>query len=170
MLYEPSYAEIRKQIQMDRPNDDASQPHTILLVEDNPGDARLVKEICRDMGLADILHIVSTVSNALDFVNQRGEYTDAPRTDLVILDWHLPDRGGEGILDELNSDPDHDHIPVIVTTGSLPDREVHKAYKKNANACISKPAGPDELEETIRAFEAFWLSTARLPSIDIGEQ
>ena len=149
---------------MNGSNESASQPQTILLVEDNPGDARLVKEVCRDMGLTDILYTVSTGSDALDFVNQRGEYADSPQPDLIILDWHLVDMDSEAILAELDSDPDHDHIPVIVTSGSLSEREVQKVYETNANACIMKPARPDELEETIRAVEAFWLSTARLPS------
>lgn len=146
-------------------NPDVSRSHTILLVEDNPGDARLVKEICSDMGLVDLLHTVSAGSDALDFVNRRGEYTDVPQTDLIVLDWHLPDMDGGVVLEELNSDPDTTHIPIIVITGSLSEQEIRKAYEKNASACIPKPAGPDELEETIRAVEAFWLSTARLPNI-----
>lgn len=155
---------------MPQSNTDGSRSQTILLVEDNPGDARLVREICIDLGLIDYLHIVSTGSDALDFVNQRGEHADAPPTDLLILDWHLPNMSGEAILDELNSDPDTSHIPVIVTTGSLSEQEIHKAHEKHANACIPKPAGPDELEETIRAIERFWLSTARLPKPTKNQQ
>ncbi len=149
-------------------NGEADQPQTVLLVEDNPGDVRLIKEVCNDMGFGDILHIVTSGSDALDFVNQRGEYTDSPQTDLIILDWHLPGMDGEEVLEELNSSPDTNHIPVIVTTGSLSEQEVQRVYEKNANACIAKPPSPTELEDTIRAIEAFWLSTARLPSINDG--
>lgn len=149
---------------MPRSNRDGGQPDTVLLVEDNPGDARLVEEVCSDLGLADRLHIVSSGSDALGFVNQRGEYADVPRTDLIILDWHLPDKSGEDVLEELNSDSDHNHIPVIVITGSMSERELQEVYEKNANACIEKPPGPDGLEETIRAIKEFWLSTARLPT------
>ena len=155
---------------MAQSNTDVSQPRTILLVEDNPGDARLVKEVCSDMDLADLLYTVSTGSDALDFANQRDEYTDVPKTDLIILDWHLPNKNGEDVLEELNSDPDTNHIPVIVTTGSLSEQEIRKAYEMNASACIPKPAGPDELEDTIRAVETFWLSTARLPNITDEKQ
>ncbi|SDR19536.1 response regulator [Natronobacterium texcoconense] len=137
--------------------------HTILLVEDNPGDARLVEEALSDPVRADTLHTVHTGSEALDFVDQRDEYADAPAPDLVLLDWHLPGKGGKGILTELNDDPNHDHIPVIVLTGSQSDREVREAYELNANACLSKNSSPDEFEETLRAFEDFWLSAARLP-------
>lgn len=151
-------------------NTNVRRSQTVLLVEDNPGDARLVREVCIDLGLIDYLRIVSTGSDALDFVNQRGEYADSPHTDLLILDWHLPNMSSEVVLDELNSDPDTSHIPVIVTTGSLSEQELHKAYEKGANACISKPAGPDELADTIRAIEKFWLSTARLPKTTKDQQ
>ena len=149
---------------------DMNFPSTILLVEDNPGDARLVKEVSEDLGLEDLLSTVTTGSDALDFVNQRGEYTDAPSTNLIILDWHLPDMAGEVVLEELNSDPAHNHIPVIVTTGSVSEQEIRKIYKMGANACLMKPTGPEELKKIIQAFETFWLSVARLPRADTEVQ
>lgn len=141
------------------------QPYTILVVEDNPADARLVTEAC-SAALAVGVHTVRTGTEALDFVNQRGEYTDAPRPDLVLLDWHLPGKGGKEVLAALNGDPNHDDIPVIVVTGSQSEAEIRTAYKPNANACITKDAAPDELETTLEAFEDFWLSAARLPRVE----
>lgn len=152
------------------PNEDANQPQTILLVEGNPGDVRLVKEASRDVGLIDHLHVVSTGSDALDFVNQGGEYADVSQPDLIILDWHLSGMTSEEVLEELNNDPDHSHIPIIVATGPLSEREIHKIYKKNANVCIPKPAGPDELENLIKTVHKFWFSTARLPDTNIKEE
>lgn len=136
---------------------------TLLLVEDNPGDARLIEEAFSP-ALADRLRVVSTGDEALDFVNQRGEYVDARRPDLILLDWHLPGMDGGNVLAELNADSNHRRIPVIVLTGSESEQEVRDAYAKKANACINKTAEPDELEETLRVFENFWLSAVRLPS------
>ena len=141
------------------------QSFTLLLVEDNPGDARLFREALSD-SLADSLYVVSTGEEALDFVNQRGEYEETPNPDFIFLDWHLPDMHGEDVLVELNDNPDYNHIPIIVLTGSQSVRETRRAYKQNANACLSKRASPDELEATLRAFENFWLSAARLPSYE----
>lgn len=154
---------------MGRSGDVRKEPRTVLLVEDNPGDARLVEEICKELGLAELLFSVSSGADALDFVNQRGEYADAPRTDLVLLDWHLPHMDGAEVLERLKSDPDHRHIPIIVATGSVSDHTLRDAYLKHANACITKPSGPDELEETVRVIEAFWLNTVNYPSIDEKE-
>ncbi len=144
-----------------------AQFYTVLLVDDNPGDARLIREALSP-SLAEGLHVVHTGDQALDFVNQRSEYEDAPPPDVILLDWHLPCTTGEDVLAELNSDPQHDHIPIIVLTGSQSEAEIRSSYRQNANACITKDASPDELEETLRAFEEFWLSAARLPCADEG--
>lgn len=138
------------------------QTPILLHIEDHPGDARLIREALSP-ALSEGLHTVSTGSEALDFLNQHGEYKDAPRPDLILLDWHLPDMDGKEVLAKLNADPDYNHIPVIVLTGSQSEREVRTLYKQDANACITKDANPDELESTFRAFEDFWLSAARLP-------
>lgn len=145
-----------------RPAPEAVHSPTLLLVEDNPGDARLIEEAFSP-ALTDRLHVVSMGEEAIDFVHQRGEYVDASRPDLILLDWHLPDMGGDEVLAELNANSNHDHIPVIVLTGTQSEQEVCDAYTKNANACINKTAELDELKETVRAFENFWFTAARLP-------
>ena len=149
---------------MARSSTERKQSRTLLLIEDNPGDARLLKEAFSDPALTDALRIVSTGADALDFVHQRGEYSDAPLPDLILLDWNLPGMDGADVLAELNGDPDLNHVPVIVLTGSQAEQDIRDSYQQNANACITKEASPAELEETIRAFEKFWFSAARLPS------
>ena len=137
-----------------RSNPDTRDTYPLLLVEDNPGDARLIREAFNP-AVADQLHVVSTRDEALNFVNQRGEHTDAPRPDLIILNWHLPGMDGEEVLAKLNTNSHLNYIPVVVLTGSQSEQEVRNSYAKHANACISKTADPDELEETLNAFERF---------------
>lgn len=136
---------------------------TLLLVEDNPGDARLAQEAFSEVGVAGELHVVSTGDEALDYVHQRGEYSEAPKPALIFLDWHLTGTSGEAVLTELKGDQNLKHIPVIVLTGSQPDREVINVYRNHANACITKPSDPDGLVDTVRVVEEFWLAIARLP-------
>ncbi|SEP91415.1 response regulator [Natrinema salaciae] len=145
---------------------DSGETLTLLLVEDNPGDARLVEEALSDGRIADSLHVVSTGDEALAFVARRGEYADAPRPDLILLDWNLPGTSGEKVLEELGDDPAVNHIPVVVLTGSQAETDVVAAYSNHANACITKSGDPDAYNETIRAFEEFWLSVAQLPAAD----
>ncbi|WP_222918059.1 response regulator [Natrinema sp. SYSU A 869] len=143
---------------------DSSDPHNLLLVEDNPGDARLVEEALSESPPENILHTVSDGDEALDFLYQRDAYADAPRPDIVLLDWNLPGMSGADVLAELSDDPARRVIPIIVLTGSQSETDVVTAYTNCANACITKTGDPDAYITTIRVFEKFWLSVAELPN------
>lgn len=145
---------------------DPARPANLLLVEDNPGDVRLIKEAFADANLANTLHTVSDGEAALDFVYQRGEYTDAPQPDLVLLDWNLPRVEGEEVLTEIKNDSDLTHIPVVVLSGSEAQEDVIKSYSSQASAYITKPVEPDAFLDTVRLLEEFWLSVVRLPPTD----
>ena len=138
----------------------------VLLVEDNPGDVRLVEEAFRDAAADSVLHVASDGDEALDFLYRRGDHANAPKPDLVILDWNLPRTSGEHVLSELKGDPERKHIPVTVLTGSQDDSDVVHSYRKHANACLRKAVEPGEFMEAIQAYTDFWLSTARLPDAD----
>lgn len=138
----------------------------VLLVEDNPGDVRLVEEAFREASGDSELHVVSDGEEALDFLHRRDSYADAPKPDLVLLDWNLPRTSGEHVLAELKDDPDLKHIPVTVLTGSQDDGDVVHSYRKHANACLRKAVEPDEFMEAIQVYTDFWLSTARLPAVE----
>lgn len=144
-------------------NVQTTDSRTLLLVEDNPGDVRLFEEAFGTECAAE-LHVVSTGEDALDFVHRRGAYADAPRPDLIFLDWHLRRLDGNDVLAALNDDPSEAYIPIIVLTGSQSEREVREAYEANANACITKTADPAELEAKLHAAVEFWLSIAEIPS------
>ena len=136
----------------------------ILLVEDHPGDIRLTKEAFEDGRIGNTLHVAEDGEEALDFLFQRDEYADAPRTDLILLDLHLPTMDGDEVLEELQADPETRPIPVIVLTGSDAETDVVKSYNGGANAYLTKPVNPEEFIDVIRTLERFWLSIVRLPS------
>ncbi len=139
------------------------EPAQILLVEDNPGDVRLTKEAFKQGRIDNDLHTVSDGTEALAFLDQRGEYDDVPRPDLILLDLNLPRTGGEEVLEELKGDPELRSIPVIVLTSSRAEEDVVRSYELHANAYLTKPVDPDEFIDTVRAFETFWFSVVRLP-------
>lgn len=145
---------------------DSGRPADLLLVEDNPGDVRLVEEAFADASLTNTLHVVGDGEAALDFVHRRGEHADAPRPDLVLLDWGLPKVGGEEVLTEIKDDADLANIPVVVLSGSEAQEDVVRSYSEQANAYITKPVEPDTFIETVRSLEEFWLSVVRLPPTD----
>lgn len=135
----------------------------ILLVEDNPGDVRLTKEAFEEGNIANRIHVATDGVEGLDFLNQRGEYADAPVPDVVLLDLNLPRKNGEEVLAELRDDPDIPRIPVIVLTSSGAQEDVARTYELEANAYLTKPVDPDEFIETVKTFQTFWLSVVRLP-------
>lgn len=136
----------------------------VLLVEDNPGDVRLVKEAFEGAAMDSRLHVVSDGAAALGFLRQEGEHADAPQPDIVLLDLNLPRRSGAEVLTELDEDPDLARIPVIVLTSSEDTEDVHGAYDRRANAYLTKPVDPTAFIELVELVQEFWLSAARLPS------
>ncbi|SFS68356.1 response regulator [Halostagnicola kamekurae] len=144
----------------------SAEPARILLVEDNPGDVRLTKEAFKRGRIEIELEVVSDGVDALEYLSQEGEYADAPRPDLVLLDLNLPRMNGEEVLEELQDDPTLRRIPVIVLTSSQAEEDVIASYDLSANAYLTKPVDPDAFIETVRTFEKFWFSMVRLPPED----
>jgi len=141
----------------------ASGPADILLVEDNPGDVRLTQEALDAGRFHNTLHVVTDGVDALDFLNRRGEYADAPRPDVVLLDLNLPRMDGDEVLAAIRDDEDLRSLPVVVLTSSQADEDVRRSYELQANAYLSKPVDPDEFVDVMRSFQEFWLSVVRLP-------
>ncbi|MDH4391770.1 MAG: response regulator [Aquabacterium sp.] len=129
----------------------------ILLVEDNPGDLRLMQEALAATAAADtVLHAVSSGNAALDFLRRAGPHTVAPAPDLVLLDLNLPGLHGMAVLAEIKRDPALLTTPVVVFTSSEASSDVLQAYRTHANAYITKPVDFDQFVATILAIQTFW--------------
>jgi CheY-like chemotaxis protein len=120
----------------------------ILLVEDNPGDVRLVEEAFEAAGTDATLHVASSGDDALDFVYRRGEYEDAPAPDAVLLDWNLPRTGGEAVLESLKDD--FPALPVVVVSGVDAEGTV-ASDATQPDAFMTKPSDPGAYVEAIRS-------------------
>jgi len=141
----------------------ASVPIQILLVEDNPGDVRLTREVLKDGRINNILNVVSDGVEALAFLRHEGEYANAKQQDLVLLDLNLPKKDGREVLAEMKADPALRRIPVIVLTSSSAELDILGAYDLHANCYITKPVDLDEFTKVLRSIEDFWLSIVKLP-------
>ena len=135
----------------------------ILLVEDNLGDARLVREALHETGAAAALLHVSDGHEALAYLRQEGVHADAARPDLILLDLNLPRKSGREVLAEIKSDVKLRRIPVVVLTSSQSDDDILSVYNLHANCYVPKPADLDRFLTVIRSIEQFWFTTARLP-------
>ena len=135
----------------------------ILLVEDSEEDAMLAQEALIDAKVAAELHVVRDGEAAMAFVRQEGEFADAPRPHLVLLDLNLPRKDGREVLSEIKGDPDLRQLPVVVLTTSSSDRDLLHAYDTHANAYVRKPVNFDQLVQILRAIDVFWFDIVTLP-------
>jgi chemotaxis family two-component system response regulator Rcp1 len=139
------------------------EPVDILLVEDNPGDVRLTQEAFAEARINNDLHVVNDGEAALQFMEQREEYADAPRPDLVLLDLNLPKVDGLEVLEQVKNDESLRRIPIVVLTSSEAEEDIVQSYEQHTNAYLTKPIDPGEFVDVIQSFEEFWLTLVQLP-------
>jgi two-component system, chemotaxis family, response regulator Rcp1 len=144
---------------------DQEQPQSIeiLLVEDNAGDIRLTREALRDSKMANRMNTVRDGGAALAYLRQQGEYAQATRPDLILLDLNLPKKDGREVLAEIKNDPGLRRIPVVIITSSKAEEDVLRSYNLHANCYITKPVDLDKFVTVVRAIENFWVSIVKLP-------
>ena len=138
-------------------------PIEILLVEDNPGDARLAEEALNDGKVLNNLHHVKDGVEAMQFLSRQAEYSQVPLPDLILLDLNLPRKDGREVLAEVKEDPELRCIPVVVLTTSEAERDLFKSYDLHANAYVVKPVDLDRFIEIVEAIEDFWFTVVKLP-------
>ncbi len=144
------------------------RPIEILLVEDNPADVRLTKEGLKESKVLINLHVVGDGEEAITFLYRKGEYEDAPRPDLILLDLNLPKRNGKELLVEIKGHNDLKRIPVIILTASSHEDDVLDAYNNHANCYITKPGDLDSFFKVVNSIENFWLSIVSLPPEEVS--
>jgi two-component system, chemotaxis family, response regulator Rcp1 len=135
----------------------------ILLVEDNPGDVRLTREALREGKVRNNLSVVDDGVKAVQFLRREGEYADAPRPDLILLDLNLPRMSGPEVLEQIKADPELRSIPVVILTSSQAERDIVRAYELSANCYITKPVDLDQFISVVKTIEDFWFTIVRLP-------
>ncbi|MCR6699975.1 MAG: EAL domain-containing protein [Dokdonella sp.] len=140
----------------------SGRPLEILLVEDNPGDVRLVAEALRQARLLTHLRVADSGDSALAQLRGAGA-AQRPLPDLILLDLNLPGLSGHELLHTLKSDPRLVRIPVVVLTGSDADEDIRRAYDAHANCYVRKPVEFDQLLGVLQTVGNFWLSVVSLP-------
>jgi CheY-like chemotaxis protein len=140
------------------------KPVEILLVEDNPGDIRLIQEAFKEGGLSSHLNIARDGEQALSFLRQEGKFEKSPRPAFIILDLNLPRKDGREVLSEIKKEKSLRQIPVVILSTSTSVEDVSRAYDLHANCYIPKPLDVERLMQLGKSLEDFWLCTAILPA------
>jgi CheY-like chemotaxis protein len=139
------------------------EPIDVLLVEDDPGDTLMIREAFEDNKVRNTLSCVTDGVEAMRFLRREGEYADAPRPDLVLLDLNLPRKDGREVLGEIKGDDQLATIPVVVLTTSQAEEDVLRSYKLHANAYVTKPVDFDRFIEVVRQIDEFFVTVVKLP-------
>jgi two-component system, chemotaxis family, response regulator Rcp1 len=135
----------------------------VLIVDDNPADVALAREGLSMAAYKGKIESVNDGAEALAFLNRKGNFANAPKPDLVILDLNLPKRDGLAVLAAMRAGPNLRSIPVVVFSTSQLSKDISRSYELGANCYISKPGNLGDFFSIMKAIEQFWFGSVSLP-------
>ncbi len=141
-------------------------PVTILLVEDDPAHAEIVKRNLSAFRVANRINHVEDGQEALDYLLHEGAYADpesSPRPGLILLDLRLPKVDGLEVLARIKASEDLRTIPVVVLTTSSAESDLVKAYEHGVGSYLVKPVDFDKFTKQLEAFGYYWLAWNKFP-------
>jgi CheY-like chemotaxis protein len=138
------------------------RPYDILLIEDDPADAMLIREALHENAMARAVTQVEDGVAALEHLRDPAY----GRPDLIVLDLNMPRMNGREVLDVLKNDDELKTIPVVVLSTSGAPEDVSGAYRRHANAYVTKPVSFDDFVHIVKTIDAFFLDTAVKPPRD----
>jgi CheY-like chemotaxis protein len=142
------------------------EPLIILLIEDNPGHADLVKRTLKNHRIVNKIFYVPDGEQALDYLYHRGKYADpnaCPRPHVILLDLRLPKIDGQEVLETIKEDKSLKSVPVVILTTSKAEQDVSKAYSNHANSYLVKPVDFAKFSQMMSDLGFYWLSWNRNP-------
>ncbi|MGB5156472.1 response regulator [Desulfobacterium sp. N47] len=145
------------------------EPLSILLVEDEKAHAELTKRAIRRAGNVNRIIVAGDGEEALDYLHNRGKYSDRlknPTVGLILLDIKLPGIDGIEVLKQIKEDPKLKKIPVIMLTTSDREEDIDNSYDHYANSYLTKPVGFKEFEEKIMQLNSYWLLINEPPVLE----
>ncbi|MCH9608850.1 MAG: Response regulator rcp1 [Chlamydiales bacterium] len=139
----------------------------ILIADDDLGDCQLVQKALQQNKVLNPLFVVHDGIELLDFLNQRGEYSDAekfPPPGLLLLDLNMPKKDGREALSEIKSNPKLRSIPVVIMTNSRQETDIAISYELGVNSYIEKPLTFESLVDLVKALNVYWFEIVTLPN------
>jgi two-component system response regulator len=136
----------------------------VLLVEDNEDDVELTRIGLEQTQRPVRLHHAGNGEECLAFLRKQGRYADAPNVDLVLLDLNMPRMDGREVLEAVNSDDGLRHLPIVVMTSSVAERDVLDSYRLRCNSYVVKPIEFSSFVALMNSITDYWFATSVLPS------
>jgi two-component system response regulator len=140
------------------------RPATILLVEDDPGDQKLIKVSLKNQKIANELYIVGSGEEGMEFLYHRGNYSaETPLPDLILLDLKMQGMGGKEFLRRIKQDEKMKKIPVIILTSSDSEKDILDSYNLQASGYVKKPVTLGDFKRVMKEIGAYWFIICKLP-------
>ena len=142
------------------------QPIVILLVEDDPAHAEIVRRNLKDFRVANRIYHVEDGQAALDYLFHQADYADpqsSPQPQLILLDLRLPKVDGLEVLRRIKEDNDLKRIPTVVLTTSDAESDLITAYGNGAGSYLVKPVDFEKFTKLMETFGYYWLAWNRFP-------
>jgi chemotaxis family two-component system response regulator Rcp1 len=137
---------------------------TILVVDDNPVDVRLIVEALKQTNRHNSIIVLQDGDETIKFMHKEGAYVNAPVPDVILLDLNIPKKSGLEVLKEIKSDPLINYIPIVILTTSDAERDIAQSYELKANCYITKPFDIEDFFDTIKTIEKFWFDKVKYPA------
>ena len=140
------------------------KPATLLLVEDDPGDQKLITLSLKNQKIGNTVYTADSGEEAMDFLHQRGKYSHrTSRPDLILLDLNMPGMGGKEFLRQIKGDEKMKTIPVIILTSSDSDEDIIDTYNLHASGYVKKPVKLNDFKRVVKEINEYWFVICRLP-------
>jgi len=138
------------------------RPIRIMLVEDDPGDQKLIRRSLLNQKIANEVIVTESGEDALELLwaGKAGD-SEHPMPELILLDLNMPGIGGKEFLRRIKADNDLDTIPVVILTTSDSEQDVLDSYKLHASGYIKKPVSLQDFQETLGALEDYWFAICK---------
>jgi two-component system response regulator len=136
----------------------------VLLVDDNPADIDLMREILGGCKQPYHVNSVKDGQAVISYLHREGGYAGAPFPDLVVLDLNLPGKDGRTVLKEMKSDARFAKIPIVIFTTSQASSDIATSYELGANCYLRKPGTLSEYRAIVQSMADFWLGSVTLPN------
>ncbi len=141
----------------------ADHVYRVLLVEDDPDHAELVRRSLDDQRAPVDITVLEDGEAALDYLCRGRPASDERRPHLILLDLRLPKMDGLQLLREVKSVPELRGIPCVVLTTSDAERDMTRAYELHANSYLVKPDDANEFATLMGQIQRYWLDVNRRP-------
>ncbi|MEL7506772.1 MAG: response regulator [Cyanobacteria bacterium J06554_1] len=143
--------------------ENSERERLVLVIDDHHGHLEVIKQVLADSPIPCQVVTVSSSDQALDFLHHQGNYHQAARPDLILLNTQLPDGNGQTVLVTVKEDTALRRIPTIILSPTTDHNSVVRHYQLQCNSYIVKPQDLIHLKDVMHVIESFWLNIVTLP-------